>query len=400
MGNVVNFNDGRKPEPDSEIFHCRFSIANRRRLRQLLALIKKETLQVRRDPSCILIAFVLPMILLFIFGFGLSLDAEYVKMAVVTEDRSPMAMSLWDSFDKTKYIDPVRYERREDAQEAIVNSHVRGLVVIRGDFSQQLLAEQRASLQLITDGVETNTATILENYVLGVINTWAGHRARDKGFDGTSRVDIESRVLFNPELQSRNSLVPGSIVLVMAIIGTLLTSLVVAREWERGTMEAMLATPIGPLDMLFGKLIPYYILGMASNAVCVLVGIYLFHVPFRGSVFSLFLISSIFLIASLGMGFLISTVCKNQFLASQLALMLAFLPNFILSGTLFEISSMPVPIRTITYLFPARYYVTCLQTIFMAGDIWTLFFPNMLCMLAMAAFFFIATFRVTPERLE
>lgn len=370
------------------------------RLRRLLALIKKETLQVRRDPSCILIAFVLPMILLFIFGYGLSLDAEHIKVAVVMEDHSPTAMSLWDSFDKTKYIDPIRYDRRQDAQEAIVNSHVRGLVVIRGDFSQQLLAGQQASIQLITDGVETNTATILENYVLGVINTWAGHQSRDRGIEDISRIDVESRVLFNPELESRNSLVPGSIVLVMAIIGTLLTSLVVAREWERGTMEAMLATPISPLDMIFGKLIPYYILGMTSNAVCVLIGVHLFHVPFRGTFFSLFLISSIFLITSLGMGFLISTITKNQFLASQLALLLAFLPNFILSGTLFEISSMPLPIRIITYFFPARYYVTCLQTIFMAGDIWTLFIPNMLCMLIMAVFFFIVTFRITPERLE
>lgn len=370
------------------------------RLRRLLALIKKETLQVRRDPSCILIAFVLPMILLFIFGFGLSLDAERIKVAVVAEDRSPTAMSLWNSFEKTKYIDPVRYERRKDAQAAVVNSRVRGLLVIRGDFSKQLLSGQKASLQLITDGVETNTATILENYVLGVIGVWAGHLARDRGAVDIGSIAIESRVLFNPELESRNALVPGSIVLVMAIIGTLLTSLVVAREWERGTMEAMLATPTAPMDMLLGKLIPYYILGMVSNAVCVLLGVYLFHVPFSGSIFSLFSISSIFLIASLGMGFLISTVTKNQFLASQLALLLAFLPNFILSGSLFEISSMPIAIQIITCLFPARYYVTCLQTIFMAGDIWSLFLPNMLCMAAMAAFFFIITFRVTPERLE
>ena len=370
------------------------------RLRRLFALMKKEMLQVRRDPSCILIAFVLPMILLFIFGYGLSLDAENVKVAVVLEDHSPMALSLWDSFDKTKYIDPIRYDRRQDAQETIVNSRVRGLIVIRSDFSKQLLSNQQTSIQLITDGVETNTATILENYALGVIGTWAGHQSRSKGFDDVSRINIECRVLFNPELASRNSLVPGSIVLIMAIIGTLLTSLVVAREWERGTMEAMLATPISPLDMLLGKLIPYYFLGMASNAACVLIGIYLFNVPFRGSVFSLFLISSIFMIASLGMGFLISTVCKNQFLASQLALMLAFLPNFILSGALFEISSMPVAIQVVTYLFPARYYVTCLQTIYMAGDIWTLLLPNMLCMLVIALFFFIATFRVTPERLE
>jgi len=370
------------------------------RLRRLFALMKKETLQVRRDPSCILIAFVLPAILLFIFGYGLSLDAEHVKVAVVLEDRSPTAMSLWNSFEKTKYIDPIRFERRRDAEDAIVNTRVRGLVVIRDDFTRQLQSGKRAAIQLITDGVETNTATILENYVYGVVGVWTRQQARDRGFDGAAPVDIENRVWFNPELRSRNALVPGSIVLIMAMIGTLLTSLVVAREWERGTMEAMLATPIGPFDMLLGKLIPYYVLGMASNAVCVLIAVQLFHVPFRGSVFALLTVSSAFLLASLGMGFWISTLCKNQFLASQLSLVLAFLPNFILSGTLFEINSMPLPIRIITYCFPARYYVTSLQTIFMTGDIWTLFLPNMLFMLTIATLFFVLTFRITPERLE
>ena len=369
-------------------------------LRRLLALMMKETLQVQRDPSCILIAFVLPVILLFIFGYGLSLDAKHVKIAVVVEDHSPMALSLWDSFDKTKYIDPIRFNRRKDAENALVNSHVRGLLVIREDFSQQILAGGKPSIQLITDGVETNTATILENYVLGVLGIWANHQGRYRGVDRLSPVAIEYRVYFNPELETQYALIPGSISLIMAIIGTLLTSLVVAREWERGTMEAMLATPTGPFDMLFGKFVPYYVLGLASNAVCVLIAVHLFHLPFRGSVLSLFLVSSVFLTASLGMGFWVSTLTKNQFLASQMALLLAFLPNFILSGALFEINSMPLPIRTLTYFFPARYYVTCLQTIFMTGDIWLLFFRNIVWMSSIAAIFFCATIRITPERLE
>jgi len=360
----------------------------------------KEMLQVQRDPSCILIAFVLPVILLFIFGYGLSLDAKHVKVAVLMEDHSPLALSLWDSFDKTQFIDPIRFDHRNDAEAAIVNSHVRGLVVIREDFSKQLLSGGKPSIQLITDGVETNTATILENYVLGVIGTWAHHQARDRGIDRLSPLAIESRVYFNPELDTRYALIPGSVVLVMAIIGTLLTSLVVAREWERGTMEAMLATPTGTFDMLLGKLVPYYVLGMASNAACILIAVYLFHLPFRGSVFSLFLVSSVFLIASLGMGFWVSTLTKNQFLASQMALMLAFLPTFILSGALFEINSMPLAIQLLTYIFPARYYVTCLQTILMTGDVWLLLFRNTACMGIIAMFFFCVTIRITPERLE
>jgi len=220
------------------------------------------------------------------------------------------------------------------------------------------------------------------------------------GADSLAPVTIENRVYFNPDLDTRFALIPGSIALIMAIIGTLLTSLVVAREWERGTMEAMLATPIDPFDMLFGKFVPYYVLGMASSAVCVLVAVSLFHLPFRGTFLSLFLVSSVFLIASLGMGFWISTLTKNQFLASQMAALLAFLPNVVLSGALFEINSMPLLIRMLTYCFPARYYVTCLQTIFMTGDIWILFFRNTACMGIIAAVFFLATIRITPERLE
>ena len=370
------------------------------RLRRLLALMKKETLQVLRDPSCILITFALPMILLFIFGYGLSLDAKHIKVAVMIEDHSPTALSIWNAFEKTEYIDPIHFNSRKDAENAVVNSHVRGLIVIRDDFSRQLFAGDKPSIQLITDGVETNTATILENYVLGVIGIWANHQNRDREGGSLSPVVIESRVYFNPELETRYALIPGSVVLIMAIIGTVLTSLVVAREWERGTMEAMLATPTSPFDMLLGKFMPYYVLGMLSNAVCVLIAVHMFHLPFRGSVYALFLISSVFMIASLGTGFWISTFTKNQFLASQMALMLAFLPGFILSGALFEINSMPLPIRILTYLLPARYYVTCLQTIFMTGDVWTLFFRNMACMSIIAAVFFIATFRITPERLE
>ncbi|MDR3108264.1 MAG: ABC transporter permease [Planctomycetaceae bacterium] len=370
------------------------------RIRRLIALMVKETLQVKRDPSCILIAFVLPVILLFIFGYGISLDIRYVKLAVVLEDHSPTAQTVWASLQATDYITPIYYADRHSAEEAIVNARVRGLLVIPDDFSQRLNADGFATLQLLTDGVETNTATILENYVRGTIAVWAKQQSRDHGIEYTAPTDIQSRVYFNPELESRNALIPGSIVLIMAIIGTLLTSLVVAREWERGTMEAMLATPIASIDMLLGKLVPYYVLGMLSNAACVLVAVYLFHLPFRGSAASLFLVSSVFLIAALGLGFLISTLCKNQFLASQLALVLGFLPNYILSGALFEINSMPLPIQFLTYCFSGRYYVTCLQTIFMVGDIWALLLPNIFFMFSLAALFFAITLRVTPTRLE
>ena len=369
-------------------------------LRRLLALMKKETLQVRRDPSCILIAFVLPMILLFIFGYGLSLDAKYVKVGFVTDEQSAVVSSLWRSLEATDYVTPIYYESRREAEEALVNGRIRGLLVLQNDFTKRFHAIEGGDIQLITDGVETNTATIMQNYIVGIVNKWGMQQIRDRGIVTPVRVDVQARVLFNPELESRNALIPGSIVMIMSIIGTLLTSLVVAREWERGTMEAMLATPIGPKDMIIGKLVPYYVLGIVSTGACILISVVMFGVPFRGSNFAMFLISTAFLLASLALGFLISTITKNQYLASVVALMLAFLPNVMLSGAIFEIDSMPLPIRIITYLFPARYYVTCLQTIFMTGDVWALILPNLAVMSLIALLLFVATIAKTPKRLE
>ena len=369
-------------------------------LRRLLALMKKETLQVRRDPSCILIAFVLPMILLFIFGFGLSLDAKYVKVGFVADEQSPVVESLWHALKATDYVSPRYYESRREAEEALVNGHIRGLIVLQNDFTKRFYAGEGGTIQLITDGVETNTATILENYVVGIVHRWGMQQIRDRGILIPVRFNTEARVLFNPELKSRNALIPGSIVMIMAIIGTLLTSLVVAREWERGTMEAMLATPIGPKDMIIGKLVPYYVLGITSTGACILISVFLFHVPFRGSVGAMFLISTAFLAASLALGFLISTITKNQYLASLVALMFAFLPNVMLSGAIFEIDAMPLPIRIVTYIFPGRYYVTSLQTIFMAGNIWPLILPNLAIMSFIASVLFVAAIAKTPQRLD
>jgi len=368
--------------------------------RRLFALMKKETLQILRDPSSILIAFVLPLILLFIFGYGLSLDAKHVKTAIVLEDHNPMAESFYRTFAATDYIDAIPFEHRAAAEQAIIDGQVRAVLVVPNDFSRQIAGNRGAKVQLLTDGSETNTATILQNYVLGVVARWTSHQSRDAGVQARVVIDVKPRVYFNAELNTRNALIPGSIVLIMAIIGVMLTSLVVAREWERGTMESMLATPVRKIEMILGKLLTYYLLGMGSATVCTRIGIFLFGVPFRGSVLAMFLASSVFLGVALMQGFLISTLSKNQFFASQASLVIAFLPNYILSGVLFEISSMPVPIRAVTYIFPARYYVTCLQTIFMAGDVWPLLLKNMAFMCIIGIVVMIAVIVKTPKRLE
>ncbi|MDR0337742.1 MAG: ABC transporter permease [Planctomycetaceae bacterium] len=368
--------------------------------RRLWALMKKETVQIWRDPSCILITLVLPMILLFIFGFGLSLDSKHVKIAFVTEEHSPVVGSLWYSFQASEYIDPIYYAHFRKAEEDLANNRIMGIIVLKNNFAKQFLAFERCEIQLITDGNETNTATILHNYVTGIVSQWQRQQSRDRGFEIPLPVDLRQRILFNPELKSRHALIPGSIAIITAIIGTLLPSLIVAREWERGTMETMLTTPIRPKDMILGKLIPYYILGILSTGVCLLFAIFLFRTPFRGSLGAMFLVSTVFILASLALGFLISTLTKNQFQASILAFTLTFLPNTTLSGAIFEINSMPLPIRMLTHIFPARYYVTCLQTIFMTGDVWLLFLPNLVVITLIALILFTATIVKTPKRLQ
>ena len=371
------------------------------RMRRLKALIVKESLQVVRDPSSILIAFVLPLILLFLFGYGVSLDARQVRLGVVLEDSSPEARRLAASFQATPFFDAHTALDRHTLEADLVSSRLRGIVVIPQDFTRSLYApETTAQVQLLTDGSETNTANYVANYAAGTLANWMTQEASMRSRSTEPAAALAPRFFYNPERDSRNSLVPGSLAIIMAIIGTLLTALVVAREWERGTMEALLATPLSALEIVIGKLVPYFVLGMTSMAVCTAVAFFLYGIPFRGSLAALIVVSAAFLLTALGQGFLISTVTRNQFLASQAALVSAFLPAFILSGFIFEIASMPWLIRMLTRIIPARYFVTNLQTLFLAGDIWALFKPNVLILLVIAGVMFALTLKKTPSRLE
>ena len=375
--------------------------SRRGRARRLKALIVKESLQVVRDPSSILIAFVLPLILLFLFGYGVSLDAREVRLGVVLEDTGPEARRLAASFRATPFFDARTALHRRDLEPDITSGRIRGMVVIPQDFAQTLNAPGiAAKVQVITDGSETNTANYVANYAGGTLTTWMIQEGLMADRATEPPVVMEPRFFYNPELDSRNSLVPGSLAIIMAIIGTLLTALVVAREWERGTMEALLATPLSALEIVIGKLVPYFILGMASMAVCTAVAFFLYGIPFRGSLAALAVASAAFLLTALGQGFLISTVTRNQFIASQAALVSAFLPAFILSGFIFEIASMPWLIRVVAQVIPARYFVTNLQTLFLTGDVWSLLRPNVLILLVLAGVLLGLTLKKTPRRLE
>ena len=234
----------------------------------------------------------------------------------------------------------------------------------------------------------------------GAWQVWQQQRARDQGRELQLPVQLQPRFWFNTELDSHFFLVPGSVAIVMTLIGAILTALVVSREWERGTMEAMMATPISIHELLLGKLVPYYVLGMGSMFLTLFVSVQIFHVPFRGTFGVLCLVATVFLMAALGLGLLISTLARNQFVAAQVALLSAFLPSFLLSGFIFEIASMPWPIRLLTHIISARYFVSSLQTLFLAGDIWSELVPDMLAMLAIAAVLFTITARRTVKRLD
>ncbi|OHV24629.1 ABC transporter permease [Rhizobium sp. RMa-01] len=368
------------------------------RLRRLFALVRKESFQAIRDPSSILIAFVLPLILLFLFGYGVSLDTTRTRIGLVTEELTPLTQDLSASFQASRYFDVAMGRDRRLFEEDLVLGNVRGIVIIPADFTTRYTADNHPAIQVIVDGSDPNTANFVQNYAQGAVANWEQQRQADVASHAPA-IAVEQRFWFNPELTSRNFLVPGSITIVMTLVGTLLTSLVVAREWERGTMEAMMATPVTAVELLTGKILPYFLLGLTSMTLCVLLAVFLFGVPFRGSVAALYALSAAFLIPALGQGLLISTATKNQFLASQLALISAFLPAFLLSGFLFEINSMPAVIQWITFIVPARYLIPSLQTVFLAGDIWPMFGKAIAVMLAIGAVMFVLAARSTRKRI-
>lgn len=370
----------------------------RDRARRFAALVRKETFQVIRDPSSILIALVLPLILLFLFGYGVSLDTTRIRIGLVVEAATPVAEDLAASFRASRYFSVTEGRDRRSFEDDLVSGRIRGIIVIPLTFARRYVGRGSPQIQVIVDGSDPNTANFVQNYVQSVVATWATLRSAEFG-TAQPAIKVEQRFWFNQDLTSRNFLVPGSIAIVMTLVGTLLTSLVIAREWERGTMEAVMATPVTAAELLASKIMPYFLLGLAAMTLCVLVAVFLFQVPFRGSILALYLLSAAFLIPALGQGLLISAATKNQFLASQLALITGFLPSFLLSGFLFEIQSMPQAIQWLTAILPARYLIPSLLTVFLAGDIWSMFLHAIVCMLFIGAILFVLAVHYVQKRI-
>jgi ABC-2 type transport system permease protein len=369
------------------------------KLRRIRALTLKETRQVLRDPSSIAIGIVFPLMMILLFGYGLSLDVNRVSVAVVDEDASADSAALVGAFRLSPYFKVTVAHSMVEANTMFLDQGVDGVLRIPSDFTRRWHSGG-AEVQILVNGTDANQARIMQAYAQGPAAEWSAAHTGTAGIVSAGSVIVVDRMWFNENNDSHYFLIPGLIVLVMTIIGAFLTAMVVAREWERGTLEALFVTPMRAGEFLISKLLPYFALGMIGFVLCLLAGQFLFQVPLRGSLFLLCLASMIYLVVALGIGLLISTLVKSQFLASQLAMLLTFLPAMMLSGFLYDLRSMPVFIRGITYILPARYAVSLMQTLYLAGNVGSVVWLNLGVLAAMAAALLVLTRLATRKQLS
>ena len=366
-------------------------------LRRLGALVVKECKEIVRDPSSYLVAGLMPALLLLIFGYGITLDVDRLEVSILDQSGSQPAQQVLSAFIHSPSFTVVPAANQEAAEKLFRDARIKGIIIVRQDFGAAVARGQAGALQILVDGADANTAKFIQGYAQMLINRW---QQSGTGSLHSPAIEALPRYWYNATANSRNYLVPGSITVIMTLIGTLLTSLVFAREWERGTMEAMLATPASRLQLLLGKLIPYFGMGMLSMLVCAAAAVWIFSVPFRGSLWVLLLLSAIFLLTALGQGLLISVLTRTQLLAAQAGLFSGFLPALLLSGFVFDIASMPYALQIATLLLPARYFNVCLQTVFLAGDIWSVFLPCIGAMLALGAALLALVYHNLQKRLD
>ena len=334
---------------------------------RLLAMARKEVLQLRRDPRSLILAFLLPVALLVFFGYAISWDVSDIRLVVVDQDRGARARELLDGFRASgRFAIVGQLERTADIGPLLDRGRALIALVIPPRFDADLGAGRTAVVQAIVDGSDANTATIALGYAQAIVQQFSA-----QALFQTRRVRLPvttaTRIWYNEELSSRNMIVPGLVAVIMMIIAGLLTSLTIAREWERGTMEQLASTPVSRLEVLLGKLLPYLAIGLVDVALCSLLGVLVFRVPFRGNVFFLMGASFAFLVGTLGLGLVISALARTQMLATQIGMVATFLPGFLLSGFMFPIDNMPLVLRAITYLVPARYFLVVTRGIFLKG---------------------------------
>lgn len=336
------------------------------KLSRVTAIARKEFIQIRRDPLSLAMAFLMPVMLLLIFGYAITLDVNNLRTVVYDSDRTSISREFIRQMGESGYFTIVdNSDGYRDIERYLDSGGAKVAVTIPVHFSEDIKKGRTPQLQVIVDGSDSNTATIALGYVSAITSQFT---RRITGIKITPLINPGIRVWYNPELKSRDFIIPGLIAVIMSVIAALLTSLTIAREWERGTMEQLIATPVKTTELISGKLIPYFLIGLTDVALSVIMAVFLFEVPLKGSLFLLVFLSSIFLFGGMSLGILISIAAKSQLVASQIAMVATFLPAFILSGFMYAISNMPAPLRIITRIIPARYFVTILKGIFLKGS--------------------------------
>lgn len=363
-------------------------------MKRLISLMYKELLQMRRDPSSFLLAFVLPVALILLFGFCVNMDSSITRVAVVIGDESPAMHRLVERLYGSPNIRAQRVENRDAALDLLQRGDVHGALIIPVHASNSAERNHQPELMVATDGSVPSTAQFTAMYLQSVCQQWWLDE------HGGAPIDVRISYRYNPAADSRNYIVPGAVSMVLSMVGIFLTAMVVAREWERGSIESLLATPMSRVEFVLSKLLPYFLPGLGAMSVCVLCAVWVFDVPLRGSVWLIFSIATLFLCSVLCMGLLISTIVRNQYSASLLSMMIGLLPTMLLSGFVFELSSMPAAVETLSYFIPARYLCSSITPLFLAGENGAVLSLNCALLVTSACFWFSLVLFVTPKRLD
>ena len=364
----------------------------------LSAFIKKEMLQILRDPSSLIIAFVLPTLLLLIYAYGINLDTAKIRLGIKNDDTNPITEQLIESFGQNAYVKSKQFLSKDAMYQEILRSKLQAALIIPSDFSKNLAAGKKASLLLITDGTNYNQVGYAQSYVNNIVKQWL--QTSKFAVKDSPSVEILPRFQYNANADGKWALVPSSLAVTMTLIGILLTALVISREWERGTMEALLSANIAPWQIILGKYVPYFIVGMLSLAFSMAMIILVFRLPFRGSYTVLFTVSAFFLYASLGIGLIISSLLHDQMLASMASLIIGFLPALMMSGVVFPIVSMPPFFAWLTKLLPPTHYVYFIKNEFLAGTVWQTALTSSLFLLGLGFLFSLLVLKKTARRLD
>jgi len=359
------------------------------------ALIKKEFLQITRDISSILIAFILPLVILILYRYAVNLDTLKISIGLKNDDLNPKTSTLIGAFDKNKFIKTHYFISKDEMYKKIKNSSLEGGIIFPNDFISNLTNNKKAEILVITDGSEANLANYVKNYSIAIVNNWLLENYKVQ-FPITPLV----RFWYNQDINSHHFILPGSLAITMNMIGMLLTALVISREWERGTIESLYSTKITKLSFLLSKYIPYFILGIISFCFNIFLCIILFKVPFRGNLLVVLFVGSLYLFCCLGVGLLISSLYKEQFSSSQVALSFGLLPAMLLSGLIYPINSMPLFFQYLTMILPPRYFIIFIQSEFMAGTIPSIVFINSIFLLILGIVLFFCILKNINLRLE